>query len=155
MQDTAYLTVASIMRYIFVLAMIYILIRITIQSIREYVAIKRAKYWIDGVFAATVRFVAPTEFVDKMLSLEKKNSIGSSKGCDIYIKGCELKKKHAIIVQTKHGAYMEVKNNADAKLNGDNLGLGQYPLKDGDVITLCDVEFIFNTRLKKTEEEHE
>ncbi len=148
MPSTAYITFASIMRYFFVLAMIYILVRITIQSIREYISIRRAQYWVDGVFAATVKFIAPDEFDGASFELEKKNAIGSSKRCELYIDGCNLKKKHAVLIQKKHGAFLEVKGSA--KLNSNELEPGvAYPLRDGDKIELNDVVFIFNTRMKE------
>ena len=143
------MTVASIMRYFFVLAMVYIMIRITIQSVKEYISIRRAKYWVEGVFSATVKFTAPQEFAETVFVLEKKNTIGSSKRCEIYIDGCKLKKKHAVIVQKKHGAYLEVLSNAKAKINGETFQMGKYPLSDGDVVKLNEVVFVFNTRLKE------
>lgn len=151
MPNIAYMTFASIMRYFFVLAMIYILFRITVQSVREYISIRRAKYWVDGVFAATVKFIAPDEFLNASFELDKKNVIGSSKKCEIYIDGCNLKKKHAVIVQKKYGAFLKVMGNA--VLNSEKLENGNvYPLHDGDKIQLNDVIFIFNTRLKEEDD---
>lgn len=148
MPSTAYITFASIMRYFFVLAMLYILVRITVQSVREYLSIRRAKYWVDGVFAATVKFIAPEEFENASFELAKKNAIGSSKRCELYIDGCNLEKKHVVLIQKKHGAYLEVR--ASVKINGKKHGKGEVlPLYDGDKIELNNVAFIFNTRLKE------
>lgn len=155
MPDSIYASAATIMRYFFVVAIIYIILSITAQSVREYAAIRRVKHYVEGVFSGTIRFLAPDDFLNEAIELTKVNNIGSSNGCHISIGGCGLKKRHARIVQTRRGAYLLLFKKAAASVNGEMVEARKHPLKDGDEVAMEEVRFVYNTRLKEGADEEE
>lgn len=157
MRSDIYSLAVSVMRYFFVAAIIYILIRIVYHSINEYNELRRVKDWIEKGYAKHIEFLPPFDTNENGFILVKTNLIGRSRKCDICIDDRSVKRKHAIIFEKRGDVFIKRQGMSRIKINGELMTHRVEELLDGDLVQLGHVRFYF--RVKRTsfreEAEHE
>ena len=157
MRSDIYSLAVSVMRYFFVAAIIYILIRIVYHSINEYNELRRVKDWIEKGYAKHIEFLPPFDTNENGFILVKTNLIGRSRKCDICIDDKSVKRKHAIIFEKRGDVFIKRQGMSRIKINGELMTHRVEELLDGDLVQLGHVRFYF--RVKRTsfreEAEHE
>ena len=83
MRADIYSLTVSVMRYFFVAAIIYILIRIVYHSVNEYNELRRVKDWIEKGYAKHIEFLPPYDTNENGFILVKTNLIGRNRKCSI------------------------------------------------------------------------
>lgn len=142
MYETAYDIVATGMRYFFILLIVYILVRLVIQSVREYRSMQQVKQRVRSVSPGYLEVIAPLDIAGERFPLRRENTIGRSKRADIVIDHKTLASIHAFIYEKKDGLYIsnygsrnvvlingERAKNEELLYTGDRLGMG--------AVTLC------------------
>ncbi len=148
MQAELYSLTVSVMRYFFVAAIIYILIRIVFHSLSEYNELRRVKNWIEKGFAKHIEFLPPFDTNENGFILVKTNLIGRSRKCDICIEDKSVKRRHAVIFEKRGDVFIKRKGMARIKINGELMTHRMEELIDGDLVQLGHVRFYY--RLKRT-----
>ena len=85
MPANAYSLMTLVMRYVFVVGILYILWRIIYHSFNEYQELRRAVHWLQGGYARHIEFLPPYDTREGGYVLVRSNLIGRSPRCDIYI----------------------------------------------------------------------
>lgn len=157
MRADIYSLAVSVMRYFFVVAIIYILMRIVYHSVNEYNELRRVKDWLEKGYAKHIEFLPPFDTNENGFILVKTNIIGRSKKCDICIDDRSVKRKHAIIFEKRGDVFIKRKGRGKIKINGEPMTHRMEELLDGDLVQLGHVKFYY--RIKRTsfreEAEHE
>lgn len=148
MQADIYSLTVSVMRYFFVAAIIYILIRIVYHSVNEYNELRRVKDWIEKGYARHIEFLPPYDTNENGFILVKSNLIGRSRKCDICIEDRSIKRKHAIIFEKRGDVFIRRMGMARIKINGEVMTHRLEELLDGDLVQLGQVRFYY--RVKRT-----
>ncbi len=148
MQADIYSLTVSVMRYFFVAAIIYILIRIVYHSVNEYNELRRVKDWIEKGYARHIEFLPPFDTNENGFILVKSNLIGRSRKCDICIEDRSIKRKHAIIFEKRGDVFIRRMGMARIKINGEVMTHRLEELLDGDLVQLGQVRFYY--RVKRT-----
>ena len=148
MRADIYSLTVSVMRYFFVAAIMYILIRIIYHSINEYNELRRVKDWIEKGYAKHIEFLPPYDTNENGFILVKTNLIGRNRKCDICIDDKSVKRKHAIIFEKRGDVFIKRKGLARIKINGEQMTNRLEELLDGDLVQLGRVKFYY--RVKRT-----
>ncbi|MBQ4611869.1 MAG: FHA domain-containing protein [Clostridia bacterium] len=148
MRADLYSLTVSVMRYFFVAAIIYILIRIVYHSVNEYNELRRVKDWIEKGYAKHIEFLPPFDTNENGFILVKTNLIGRGKKCDICIEDRSVKRRHAIIFEKRGDVFIKRKGLARIKINGEQMTHRMEELLDGDLVQLGHVKFYY--RVKRT-----
>ena len=155
MRADVYSLAGSVMRYFFVAAIIYILIRIVYHSINEYNELRRVKNWIEKGYAKHIEFLPPFDTNENGFILVKTNLIGRSRRCDICIDDRTVKRKHAIIFEKRGDVFIKRKGMARIKINGELMKNRIEELLDGDLVQLGHVRFYYKVKRTSFREEAE
>ena len=155
MRADIYSLAVSVMRYFFVAAIIYILIRIVYHSINEYNELRRVKNWIEKGYAKHIEFLPPFDTNENGFILVKTNLIGRSRRCDICIDDRTVKRKHAIIFEKRGDVFIKRKGMARIKINGELMKNRIEELLDGDFVQLGHVRFYYKVKRTSFREEAE
>ncbi|MBQ3131576.1 MAG: FHA domain-containing protein [Clostridia bacterium] len=155
MRADIYSLAVSVMRYFFVAAIIYILIRIVYHSINEYNELRRVKNWIEKGYAKHIEFLPPFDTNENGFILVKTNLIGRSRRCDICIDDRTVKRKHAIIFEKRGDVFIKRKGMARIKINGELMKNRIEELLDGDLVQLGHVRFYYKVKRTSFREEAE
>ena len=155
MRADIYSLAVSVMRYFFVAAIIYILIRIVYHSINEYNELRRVKNWIEKGYAKHIEFLPPFDTNENGFILVKTNLIGRSRRCDICIDDRTVKRKHAIIFEKRGDVFIKRKGMARIKINGELMKNHIEELLDGDLVQLGHVRFYYKVKRTSFREEAE
>ena len=143
MRADLYSLTVSVMRYFFVAAIIYILIRIIYHSVNEYNELRRVKG-----YAKHIEFLPPFDTNENGFILVKTNLIGRGRKCDICIEDKSVKRKHAIIFEKRGDVFIKRKGLARIKINGEQMTHRMEELLDGDLVQLGNGKFYY--RIKRT-----
>jgi len=155
MRADIYSLAVSVMRYFFVAAIIYILIRIVYHSINEYNELRRVKNRIEKGYAKHIEFLPPFDTNENGFILVKTNLIGRSRRCDICIDDRTVKRKHAIIFEKRGDVFIKRKGMARIKINGELMKNRIEELLDGDLVQLGHVRFYYKVKRTSFREEAE
>jgi pSer/pThr/pTyr-binding forkhead associated (FHA) protein len=131
---------AIAMRYLFVALIVYILLRVVINSIREVgVMMKlRRKLGRQGSVMGELEVVAPenAEYYGTTFTLRRENTIGRSGNCDMVLKDNTISPVHAAVYEKRGKVYLS--NYGRSKhlfLNGEPIK-HDAQLFDNDLIEL-------------------
>ncbi len=141
MTEAAYTSVALILRYFFCAAILYILLRLILQSINEYKEIQRVKSQVAGTYAYAIQFSDPEELSGVKYALLKENSIGRGKRCSIRLEYKGIKRRHATIYRSGLSIWFHTKKKKGVYFNGNPIERRQVELADGDSIEINGVRF--------------
>ncbi len=141
MPEASYSSVALILRYFFCAAILYILLRIVLQSINEYKEIQRVKSQVAGTYVYAIEFEAPEELRGVKYALLKENTIGSGKRCSIRLSYKGIKRHHATIYRSGMSIWFHTRRKKGVYFNAQPMEHRQTELKDGDRIELNGVCF--------------
>lgn len=153
MRADVYSLTVSVMRYFFVAAIIYILIRIVYHSVNEYNELRRVKSWIEKGYARHIEFLPPFDTNEDGFILVKSNLIGRSRKCDICIEDRSIKRKHAIIFEKRGDVFIRRMGMARIKINGEQMTHRLEELLDGDLVQLGQVRFYYKVKRTSFREE--
>lgn len=153
MRADVYSLTVSVMRYFFVVAIIYILIRIVYHSVNEYNELRRVKSWIEKGYARHIEFLPPFDTNENGFILVKSNLIGRSRKCDICIEDRSIKRKHAIIFEKRGDVFIRRMGMARIKINGEQMTHRLEELLDGDLVQLGQVRFYYKVKRASFKEE--
>ena len=82
----------------------------------------------------------------------ERTVIGRHPSCDIMLENVAVARKHVLIEECLGEYYVEdMGSRGGTLLNGIRM-TGRTPLKNGDLIRVCDVVLRFNTRVRQTQE---
>ncbi|HHT86407.1 MAG TPA: FHA domain-containing protein [Clostridiales bacterium] len=141
--EQAYTIAATLMRYVFVALMAYILIRLVIISIREWSSRRFWEKQLEGKAFAQLEVIEPYSKRGALYDVSHKTTIGRNRACDIQIRTRSIAKKHAIFFvrdtlyitayePEKHQIYVNDSpiGRQDARLfDGDTIKIGRVTLK--------------------------
>ncbi len=150
MHETAYSVAASIMRYLFVLLLAFVILSAVARSVVESRRIKSFKR-VAGLSVRWVEILAPEHYRGKWFRIADNTYIGSAKDCEIPLPRTDLLDEHArvyfrrgdVLLQTRQRRFCEV-NGAKPKRN--------TVLCDGDTLWMKDVCFACRKRRPMEEE---
>lgn len=146
MPANAYSLMTLVMRYVFVVGILYILWRIVYHSLNEYQELRRAVHWLQGGYARHIEFLPPYDTREGGYVLVRSNLIGRSPRCDIYIDDKSVRRKHALLFERRGEGYIKPKGRAKIWINGVRPAKRTALLHDGDLVKLGDVEFHYRLR---------
>ena len=136
MSSSAYEVVAMIMKYWFILILLYILWRIAENALREHRVYKRIKGEIDKYFRGFILIEACDieELIGRRFGIRKENVFGRSKRCDIAIPSSSLQTSHGMIARRgKKLMLFDLSGGKGLLLNGELIAR-QAELQHGDEI---------------------
>lgn len=150
MYESGYDIVTLGMRYFFIALILYILLRLILQSITEFKAVQNIKRQVRGVSPGYLMATAPEELAGEVYRLRRENTIGRGKRCDISIPHSSLAQLHAFIYEKQKGLYVaDYGSHAGVLLNGEPIKKREELLYTQDELQLGDLIF----RLHLTGEE--
>ena len=152
MSANAYSLATLVMRYVFVVAILYILGRIIYHSINEYSELRRALRWLQNGYARHIEFLPPYDTKEGGYVLVRSNLIGRSPRCDIYIDDESVRRKHALLFEKRGVGYIKPRGRAKIWINGARPQKRTAPLHDGDLVRLGDVKFYYKLKRAAWEE---
>lgn len=150
MPESSYTSVALIMRYFFCISILYILLRLIFQSVKEYKEIRRVKSQIDGSYTHSIIFTDPEELRGTRYALLKENTIGRGKKCSVRLLYKGIKRKHAIIYKSGNSIWFSTRKKRGVFFNGAPIDRRQKELKNGDSIEICGVRFEYSLNEKES-----
>lgn len=146
MAANAYSLAAMIMRYVFVVAIMYILARIIYHSLNEYNELRRALRWLQDGYARHIEFLPPYDTQEGGYVLVRSNLIGRSPRCDIYIDDRSVRRKHALLFEKRGEGYIKPRGRAKIWINGQRPQKRTALLHDGDLVRLGGVAFYYKLK---------
>ena len=142
MYETAYDIVTQGMRYFFIALIFYILLRVVLQSLREYRSMQEIKQKVRSVSPGYLEVLAPLELAGEKFPLKRENTVGRSKRADICIDHRTLAPIHAFIYEKKDGLYIaNYGSNNVVLLNGERICKNEELLYTADTIGMGAVIF--------------
>lgn len=138
---SAYAVASSVMRYVFLAVLLYLIVLLIMRSISEGRYLRAAQrilrlsiHWIE--------VLEPARYRGKWFPLTEDNDIGSGSECEISLPKSRLKTRHARIA-LKNGEYrFSTKKKRYCEINGQPVIRRETPLADGDMVWVQDVCFI-------------
>lgn len=106
MYETAFTIVAEGMRYLFLLLILYILVRLTQHSLREFRAVQEVKRQVRSVSPGYLEILRPEAHAGERHALKRENTIGRSKRADLSFDLASLAPLHAVIYEKRDGLYV-------------------------------------------------
>lgn len=136
MEASAYEVLAMIMKYWFIIVILYILWRIAENALREHRGHKRIKKEIDRYFYGSINIEASDDegLPGRRFGIRKENVFGRSKRCDIPIASPSLAASHGMIsLRGKKLMLFDLSAGRGVYLNGERVEQ-KAELKHGDEI---------------------
>jgi len=114
--------VAQGMRYFFLLLILYILIRLTQHSLKEFKAVQEVKRKVRSVSPGYLEILAPESLAGERYALRRENTIGRGKRADLSFEIETLSPLHAVIYEKKDGLYVaDSGGRTGVLLNGERI----------------------------------
>lgn len=157
MTASSYTTVALGMRYFFIVAILYILIRLVWQSVNEFKELQRVKSQVAGTYWRYIVFTAPEELHGVKYALENETILGRASKCNICLAYRGMKRRHANIYLSGSSTWLCLYKKRDAYHNGQPITRRNTELCSGDEIELCGIRFTYmqRTAAERVEDGHE
>ena len=136
MEASAYEVLAMIMRYWFIIIILYILWRIVENALDEYRTHKQIKKEIDKQFYGYIDIEAcdVEDMQGRRYGIRKENVFGRSKRCEIPIASASLEASHGMVVlRGKKLILVDLSSGRGVFLNGERI-TKQVQVKHGDEI---------------------
>jgi len=143
------------MRYVFTAILLYVLLRIVLQSFREYRNIRKVKRQIEGNYAASLLLVRPEVFYGTRFILGRESRLGRARACEIRLSMEGVARKHACFFRDKDGVYMKLRKSEGCFINGKTAEKGEYLLEAGDELRFGEAVLLFSIRAGMLREEDE
>lgn len=141
--NTTYELFAMGMRYVFIVLIVYILVRIVLRSVREYRTVKKIKRGMQQFSAGNITVSLPEDLEGESFSLSRETTIGAAKRCDIVFENCGLAPIHAAIYEKKGDVYLSDYGSKEGIwLNGERIGKKPEMLFEGDLIEMGELALI-------------
>ncbi len=137
MESSLYEVLALIMRYWFIIVILYIVWRIAENALSEYRAHKKVKKEIDKQFYGEIVISQSDvkELIGKRFGIKKENVFGRSKFCDIIIPSRSMEASHGMItLRGKKLMLVDLSSQKGVMLNGEAV-VKHADLTDGDEIS--------------------
>jgi|LSQX01.3.fsa_nt_gb hypothetical protein len=140
--EQAYTIAATIMRYVFVILMAYILIRLVIISIREW---NTHRFWekqLGQKVFAQLDIIEPPSKRGTIYEIGHKTTVGRGRTCDIQLKSRSIALKHAVFFK-KDTMYISAYEPERFQIfvNDSPIGRQDARLLDEDIIKIGRVSF--------------
>jgi hypothetical protein len=139
MNETAYAVAASIMRYIFVLFIAFVILSTVARSVAEGRRIQVAKRFA-GLSIRGIEILAPADYKGRWFPVGDNTYIGSAGDCEIPLPRTELKDEHARIYYRRGEVVLQTRQRRFCEVNGAKPARNTV-LSDGDVVWMRDVCF--------------
>ena len=148
MAGETYSVIATIMKYWFILLILFILIRIIFQAIREIRVIRENK---KDAYFTTIGYLEVTEsedshLVGELFKLKRETYVGRGSFCDIRIKSNDLSPTECYIYKKGNTVFIKDEGSKQGVLVNDRELVNEMRLRDEDMISLFGV--LFRVRLK-------
>ncbi len=140
MNETAYAIAASVMRYLFVLLLAFILFGAIVRSLFEGRRM-RAFRRLAGLDVRGVEILAPEAYKGKRFPVGEDTYIGSARDCEIPLPRTDLKEEHARIFCRRGEVVLQVRQRRFCEVNGAKPAR-TTALHEGDVVWMRDVCFV-------------
>lgn len=150
MNETAYAVAASIMRYLFVLFIAFVILSTALRSIAESRRIKIAKRYA-GLSVKGIEILAPADYKGHWFLVGDNSYIGSANDCEIPLPRTELKDEHARIYYRRGDVVLQTRQRRFCEVNGARPARSTV-LSDGDTVWMRDVCFACRKQKPGTEE---
>lgn len=150
MNETAYAVAASIMRYLFVLFIAFVILSTALRSIAESRRIKIAKRYA-GLSVKGIEILAPADYKGHWFSVGDNSYIGSASDCEIPLPRTELKDEHARIYYRRGDVVLQTRQRRFCEVNGARPARSMV-LSEGDIVWMRDVCFACRKHKPGTEE---
>jgi pSer/pThr/pTyr-binding forkhead associated (FHA) protein len=133
------------MRYVFLVLIVYILLRLIRQSIKEYDAVREAKKSIKGISPGYLLALSPKTLIGRRFELRKEMMIGRSSRCDVIIKTKSVAPVHAAIYEKKGNVYLaDYGSRTGTFVNGERVERKDRLLMPGDNLRIGDADLTVN-----------
>jgi pSer/pThr/pTyr-binding forkhead associated (FHA) protein len=133
------------MRYIFLALIVYILLRLIGQSIKEYDAVREAKKSIRGISPGYLLALSPETLMGLRFELRKEMIIGRSSRCDVIIKTKDVAPVHAAIYEKKGHVYLaDYGSRTGTFVNGERVERKDRLLMPGDNLRIGEAGLTVN-----------
>lgn len=146
----AYDIIAALMRYVFLLLLLYFVVTLIIRSVSEYRYLKQAQ----RILQLSIRYIeilSPERYKGITFRLSEKNTLGTAEDADIRLFRSMLKPHHARIDLQKGEYRFSTKKKRHCEINGQPVIRKWTALADRDTVWVEDVCFV--CRKNKTEVE--
>jgi len=148
----AYAVAAAVMRYVFLLLLVYFVITLIFRSLSEYRYLKYAQRMLQ-LSIRYIEILAPKRYQGLTFRLSEKNTIGRAEDSDIFLSETMLKSHHARIDLVKGEYRFSTKQKRYCEINGQPVIRKQTPLADGDTVWVQDVCFVCRKARKEAGED--
>jgi len=145
MNQTAYSVAASVMRYLFVLLLAFVIFGAIARSVLEGRRIRAARR-IAGLPIRALEILAPERYKGKWFPLDEDTYIGSAEDCDVPLPHSDLRDEHARIFYRRGEAVLQTRQRRFCEVNGAKPAR-RVALNDGDVVWMQDVCFACRKRM--------
>jgi hypothetical protein len=133
------------MRYIFLVLIVYILLRSIGQSVKEYDAVREARKSIKGISPGYLLALSPEAVTGRRFDLKKEMILGRSNRCDVVLKTKGVAPVHAAIYEKKGNVYIsDYGSKAGVYVNGEPVGRKDKLLGPGDRVGIGEVDMTVN-----------
>ena len=137
MQENLYEILATIMRYVFLLAMVYILLKVTLNVWREFRMDRRSRRRAGEPPLGYIMPYNADGTLGHAYPLKWDTVIGSARYCDIRIDDTTISRTHAQIFLRRNTVYLlDLGSKYGIALNGEDVSALQVPLYDGDDVVI-------------------
>ncbi len=140
MDQMVYEAIAYAMRYWFIFVVLGILVAVIYISYREYTEKKYVKGTMSRYLGYLEIVGGPGEFVGDRFGIREKNTIGSSKKCDIMLPDSTVLKTHALLYMEGDDLILSPTGHSNTKINGRR-ATQKHTLRTGDTVSVGDVDF--------------
>ncbi|HWQ57734.1 MAG TPA: FHA domain-containing protein [Clostridia bacterium] len=150
MNETAYSVAASVMRYLFVFFIAFVILSTIARSLiesRRLSVIRR----IAGLPIRGIEILEPAGYRGKWFPLCEDTYIGSAEDCDVPLPRTDLMEEHARIFYKRGEAVLQTRQRRFCEVNGVKPAR-RTSLSDGDVVWMQDVCFACRKRRPGFEE---
>ncbi|HOF99865.1 MAG TPA: FHA domain-containing protein [Clostridia bacterium] len=145
MNETAYSVAASVMRYLFVVLLAFVIFGAIARSVLEGRRLRAARR-VAGLSIRALEILAPERYKGKWFPLCEDTYIGSAEDCDVPLPHTDLRDEHARIFCRHGDAVLQTRQRRFCEVNGAKPAR-RTALSDGDVVWMQDVCFACRKRM--------
>lgn len=139
MSETAYSVAASVMRYLFVLLLGFVIASTVARSVAESRRIRLIRQRA-GLPVRWIEILAPEKYKGRWFRLDDDTYIGSAKDVDVPLPHTELRDEHARIYYRRGEVMLQTRQRRFCEINGAKPAR-RTALSDGDTVWMRDVCF--------------
>ncbi len=140
MNETAYTVAASVMRYLFVALLAYVIIGVVMRSLTEGRRLREVRRLAD-ISVRGIEILAPEVYKGRHFPVGADTYIGSARDCEVPLPKTQLKDEHARIFHQRGEVVLQTRQRRFCEINGAKPARTSA-LHDGDVVWMRDVCFV-------------